>query len=228
MFVFGSNLAGRHGKGAALWARQHRGAIYGQASGRQGNSYAIPTKDEQLLTLPLDRIKPFVETFLDHAATCKETVFQLTPIGCGLAGYRPQQIAPMFRGVTKNVRIPDEFTTFVKSRILVTGGRAYANKPRVWQILDAAVIRLDLGFLIQGGATGADALAKEWALERNILCAQYDADWSMGAKAGPMRNARMITEGKPDYVIAFPGGNGTADCVRQAIAAGVKVFRVDE
>jgi hypothetical protein len=53
VFVFGSNLAGRHGKGAALWARQHRGAIYGQGVGRQGNAYAIPIKDGQLRVLPL-------------------------------------------------------------------------------------------------------------------------------------------------------------------------------
>lgn len=109
VFVFGSNLAGRHGKGAALFARQHRGAIYGQGQGRQGNSYAIPTKDANLRTLPLSVIKYQVEVFLTHADNHRDEQFQLTPIGCGLAGYNHEQIAPMFASVSDNVILPDEF-----------------------------------------------------------------------------------------------------------------------
>ena len=63
IFVFGSNLAGRHGKGAALFARQHRGAVYGQGQGLQGCSYAIPTKDARLNTLPLHEIEGYVHHF---------------------------------------------------------------------------------------------------------------------------------------------------------------------
>jgi hypothetical protein len=109
VFVFGSNLAGRHGKGAALWARQHRGAIYGQGSGLQGQSYAIPTKDERLRTLHLDDIRDGVSEFLDFAASRPDLTFQLTPIGCSLAGYNPEQIAPMFRNAPANVIMPTEF-----------------------------------------------------------------------------------------------------------------------
>lgn len=109
VFVFGSNLAGRHGKGAALWARQHRGAIYGQGVGAQGNAYAIPTKDERLRVLPLEAIRPHVAAFLDHARRHPGKVFELTPIGCGLAGYAPAQIAPMFADAPANVRLPDAF-----------------------------------------------------------------------------------------------------------------------
>lgn len=109
IFVFGSNLAGRHGKGAALFAVKNRGAIYGQGVGRQGNSYAIPTKDEKLQTLPLETIKFFVDQFIAYAEDHPEEEFQLTPIGCGLAGYIPAQIAPMFKHAPINVRIPLEF-----------------------------------------------------------------------------------------------------------------------
>lgn len=109
VFVFGSNLAGRHGKGAALWARQHRGAIYGQGVGPQGNSYAIPTKDERLRTLALAVIRYHVNTFLIHAREHSGEQFQLTPIGCGLARYRPEDIAPMFRDAPANVQLPPEF-----------------------------------------------------------------------------------------------------------------------
>lgn len=109
VFVFGSNLAGRPGKGAALWARQHRGPIYGQGVGRQGNAYAIPTKDHRLQVLPLSVIEAYVADFLDYARQQPDTVFELTPIGCGLAGYRSEQIAPMFVDTPVNVRLPDVF-----------------------------------------------------------------------------------------------------------------------
>ena len=108
-FVFGSNLAGRHGKGAALWARQHRGAIYGQGFGPQGDSYAIPTKDETLRTLPIPMIRHHVKDFLIYAGKHHDQIFELTPIGCGLAGYAPADIAPMFADAPSNVLLPDEF-----------------------------------------------------------------------------------------------------------------------
>lgn len=109
IFVFGSNLAGRHGKGAALYARRRRGAVYGQGIGRQGDSYAIPTKDEKLCTLPLDEIRKHVADFLIYAANHPHLRFEVTPIGCGLAGYKPAQIAPMFVGAGPNVILPEEF-----------------------------------------------------------------------------------------------------------------------
>ena len=109
IFVFGSNLAGKHGKGAALHARVVHGAIYGQGEGLQGRSYGIPTKDEHIQTLPLDRINDHVRTFLAFARQRPEMTFRLTPIGCGLAGYSTKQIAPMFRGSPNNVILPKEF-----------------------------------------------------------------------------------------------------------------------
>jgi len=85
IFVFGSNLAGRHGKGSALYARQEHGAIYGQGVGLQGNAYAIPTKDEQLRILPLESIRPYVEEFVRFAIAHPDMTFNVTAIGCGLA-----------------------------------------------------------------------------------------------------------------------------------------------
>jgi hypothetical protein len=109
VFVFGSNQRGRHGAGAAKWALQHRGARYGQGNGRQGNSYAIPTKDYSLKTLPLRSIAASVGEFLIYATDNLGLNFQVTPIGCGLAGYKPEQIAPMFRGAPPNCTLPKEF-----------------------------------------------------------------------------------------------------------------------
>ncbi len=109
IFVFGSNLAGRHGKGAALFALKNRGAIKGQGRGHQGDSYAIPTKGYELNTLPLDQIRHHVAEFLAYARQHPELDFQLSAIGCGLAGYQPSDIGPMFLNSPPNVILPDEF-----------------------------------------------------------------------------------------------------------------------
>lgn len=109
IFVFGSNEAGRHGKGAALYARRHHGAKYGVGVGRTGDAYAIPTKDRELITLPLERIAVYVTQFLAYAAEHPELTFEVTPIGTGLAGYRHEDIAPMFAGAPRNCRLPEQW-----------------------------------------------------------------------------------------------------------------------
>lgn len=109
IFVFGSNLQGRHGKGAAKEARDKHGAIYGQAEGRQGNSYGIPTKSSPWQTLPLHKIAAAVNRFNQYARENPDLVFKLTPIGCGLAGYTYAEIAPMFWLSPSNVILPEEF-----------------------------------------------------------------------------------------------------------------------
>lgn len=107
IFVFGSNLAGRHGAGAALFAKKNRGAIYGKGIGMQGNSYAIPTKDQNIKTLPLDRIKPYVDQFIEFAKQNSKLIFEVTRIGCGLAGYKDSDIAPMFKDAPLNCILPE-------------------------------------------------------------------------------------------------------------------------
>jgi hypothetical protein len=96
IFVFGSNLRGVHGAGAAKHALQHHGAVWGNGIGIQGNSYAIPTKSMQITTLPLNQIQVFVNEFIDYAKAHPELIFKVTRIGCGLAGYKDEDIAPMF------------------------------------------------------------------------------------------------------------------------------------
>lgn len=109
IFVFGSNLAGRHGAGAALYARKHHGAVYGCGQGRTGNSYAIPTKDAQLKTLPLSRIQHYVGMFLEYAALNPHVRFKVTAIGTGLAGYSHAEIGPMFFDAPRNCALPQEW-----------------------------------------------------------------------------------------------------------------------
>jgi hypothetical protein len=106
VFVFGSNRAGRHGKGAALTAKQRHGAVQGVGEGFRGTSYAIPTKDERIQPLPLDQIEWHVARFLQFAAERPDVQFFVTRIGCGLAGYFDDEIAPFFAGATDNVLLP--------------------------------------------------------------------------------------------------------------------------
>ena len=107
IFVFGSNLAGRHGKGAALHARQHHGAEYGTGTGRTGDAFAIPTKDEHLRTLPLDSIRRYVNGFIAYAKEHPGLHFEVTKVGCGLAGYQEHDIAPLFRDAPQNCHLPE-------------------------------------------------------------------------------------------------------------------------
>lgn len=112
IFVFGSNTEGRHGKGAALEALQKHGAIYGKAFGLWGDSYAVITKDlsKGIRSIPLILIHAQVYALLTLAlATTKTVVYNVTPIGCGLAGYLPEEIAPMFKDSPANVILPQVF-----------------------------------------------------------------------------------------------------------------------
>ena len=109
VFVFGSNLAGRHGAGSAAHAWRYYGAVYGKGVGHHGDSYAIPTKDESLNVLPLDVISRYVADFLAYATAHPEYQFHVVSIGCGLAGYTPEQIAPMFKFAPNNVVLSQEF-----------------------------------------------------------------------------------------------------------------------
>lgn len=109
IFVFGSNLAGRHGAGSAKEAVKNWGAIYGQGVGLQGNSYAIPTKDRKLKTMDLYDIQVYVTNFITFATHNPEMEFHVVEIGCGLAGYTPKQIAPMFIRAPDNVILPENF-----------------------------------------------------------------------------------------------------------------------
>jgi hypothetical protein len=113
VFTFGSNLAGRHGKGAAKYALQHHHAKYGIGNGIQGESYAIPTKDENIRTLPLNIIKQYVDEFLIYAQSHVDDVFHVTRIGCGLAGYSDYQIAPLFNNAPNNCEFDNAWKSYL-------------------------------------------------------------------------------------------------------------------
>ena len=111
IFVFGSNLSGRHGKGAAKTALGW-GANWGQAAGLQGRTYGIPTKDASIRrTLTIEEIKPFVDDFIEFAKIRKDLIFLVTEVGCGLAGLKPKDVAPLFIKAVdvENIHLPEKF-----------------------------------------------------------------------------------------------------------------------
>ena len=105
VFVFGSTVNGYHGGGAALTALQKFGAIWGQGEGLQGQSYGIPTMEG------IDSMKAAIERFILFAKEHRELIFLVTLIGCGIAGYKPEEVAPFFRSAIdlENVYLPESF-----------------------------------------------------------------------------------------------------------------------
>lgn len=109
-------------------------------------------------------------------------------------------------------------------RILVCGGRDYSDRDQFEVVINDIASRNRIGRIIQGGASGADAIAREWCVKWRYSYENFPADWKThGRSAGPIRNQQMIDEGRPDIVIAFPGGRGTVDMIRRAKKAGIPV-----
>jgi hypothetical protein len=111
IFVFGSNLSGRHGKGAAKQALTW-GAKWGQGAGLQGRTYGIPSKNASITrTLSIKEIKPFVDDFIQFAKENEDLIFLVTEIGCGLANLTPKEVAPLFEEAIyiENIHLPKRF-----------------------------------------------------------------------------------------------------------------------
>lgn len=113
IFVFGSNLEGAHAGGAARLANQKFGAKWGQGIGLQGYSYAIPTMQGGV-----DTIKPYVDEFLEFAKNHPDLTFYVTKIGCGIAGFKEDEIAPLFKEAVylKNIRLPKTFVDLIQNK----------------------------------------------------------------------------------------------------------------
>lgn len=116
IFVFGSNEAGIHGAGAAKAALKV-GAVFGKGEGLYGQTYALPTKDNNIKTLSVDKIQKYVGNFIQCAQEHPDLMFLVTEIGCGLAGYNKHQIAPLFVQCLEmdNVKLSQDFYLICKS-----------------------------------------------------------------------------------------------------------------
>lgn len=135
IFVFGSNMAGQHTDGAAKTALEHFGAMQGVGRGWSGQSYAIPTMNEHLQQMPLSQIQHYVNDFKIYSKNHQKNLYFLTSIGCGIAGYKVEEIAPMFKGISHNVIFPQSFRAFVEKPL-----------PKLTQSLLQLIFQLDLIF----------------------------------------------------------------------------------
>lgn len=169
IFVFGSNLAGRHSKGDALYAKNYYGAIYGQGAGLQGNSYAIPTKDGRLRSLPLKQIKEYVRRFIVfvYSNDLKKLDFKykLTAVGCGLAGYTPEQIAPFFNKLLfiERVQFPKSFLDVYESKKLEENKKHFKSENDRSLLHQNIITMFNLGF-------NQTQIAKQLGVHQPTVC----------------------------------------------------------
>lgn len=117
IFVFGSNMAGTHAGGAAKIALQHFGATKGVGRGWAGQSFAIPTMNEHLQQMPLSQIQHYIDDFKIYVKHHPKMKFFITAVGCGVAGYKVEEIAPMFKGIGQKVIFPASFRPFVEKTL---------------------------------------------------------------------------------------------------------------
>jgi len=113
IFVFGSNLRGVHGAGAAQYAHKVLGASWGVGEGPTGQCYALPTKDIQIKTLPFKRVVKAIEDFIEYAKQHPKKKFKVTRVGCGLAGFKDEQIAPLFMYPPHNCYFDTAWTEYL-------------------------------------------------------------------------------------------------------------------
>lgn len=242
IYVFGSNTQGRHGKGSALLAKEKFGAIYGEARGFQGQSYAICTKDltaEKHPSITATNIMMQIATLYLRAKKeeYKDKEFYVAYQGEGnnLNGYTPLQMARMF-AIAQNGEIPEniifeeKFAELVKNNlptneliVIINGSRQFEDyallEEKCYEILGPYFEKGTKIIIREGEASGADRLAVKFALENNLDLQRYPANWKEGKGAGLKRNIDMIkgkNGDKPaDMLISFNMGTpGTEHTLR--------------
>lgn len=229
IFVFGSNRAGVHGAGAAAHARQYYGAVMGNGEGLQGESYALPTKFDPYHTLSLDDIEAHAARFFDHAAANPQNTYRLTPVGCGLAGFSHEQVAPLFFDAPENVVLPGLWQHRKDGetvRLIIAGGRDYTDSDAACEKINRIVQALPRSKMSEvcGMARGADEVGREWATRSRISIEVFPALWERyGKRAGFIRNAVMANHGT--HLIAFWDGKsrGTQSMIDLAKGYGLRV-----
>ena len=232
IFVFGSNLQGIHGAGAAAHAARWCGAIRGQGEGLQGDSYALPTKHGPGRSMSLSEVAHAVQRFKAFAAATTDLTFQVTRVGCGLAGFADEQIAPLFDDAPANCLLPGMWLARRDpgvARVIVAGSRTLTERDAVWPRIETLTRRLwsKSGFeIVSGMADGPDTLAVQWAEHAGFAgsVVKFPADWARYKRAaGPIRNALMSWYST--HLVAFWDGEspGTRNMIETARRDGLAI-----
>lgn len=208
IFVFGSNMDGHHGAGAARFARDWMGAIEGQAEGLQGSSYAIPAKN-----VSLAQIEAGIDRFAEFAEANEDMQFMLTRIACGRNGHPENDIRELVRCLPANVMFPGIWREKERPAVIIAGTRTFKNYELLERCVNNLTQRMGTFTIISGGAEGADSLGEAYAKRNGFSEPEvYEADWDRfvidGRKiAGPVRNQFLSWRGT--HLISFWDGIST-------------------
>lgn len=228
IFVFGSNLAGIHGAGAALYARQYKGAIIGKGEGLHGQSYAIPTKDAHLNTLSISRVRQHVENFVKFAIEHPQLQFQVTRVGCGYAGFTDAIMEPMFN-TPSNCLLPGVWLRRTDTRlyrVIIAGSRTIQSPKDV----DRARRKIDrllcnvlaekqnrLQIVCGMAKDGGDKICLDWANANGVSVELFPANWKrFGKRAGMLRNGDMAWYGTHLIALWDKHSRGTQNMIAVA------------
>jgi hypothetical protein len=226
IFVFGSNESGIHGKGAAKTARESYGAKMGQGFGLQGESFALPTKDYDIMTLPLPAVKKYVNDFLEIAEKTPEHKYQVTRIGCGLAGFTDEDIYPLFKQRPSNVLLPGywlyKLGELKTPRIIIAGSRSLIDQEKtIMDLISHDLYKFGKNLeIVSGLANGPDLFGFNYGKNNGIKTVQFPVlkeEWDQfGKKAGMLRNMQMGWYAT--HLLAFHDGSspGTTQMIKFA------------
>lgn len=197
IFVFGSNLHGHHSKGAAAFAVKHYGAQNGCGEGFSGQSYALPTKDENMRTLSISEVNLKVRNFLAFARERRELFFMVTRVGCGLAGFTDEQIAPLFNKVPPNVWLPGKWLLKLnhldRARLIVDGDIGAFDVAKIESLLVEDTKFWNRKFeIITSNNGGVGEIAAKWGRSNDIPWTPFPADVDkFGADAEKIKNLQI-------------------------------------
>jgi len=229
IFVFGSNLLGVHGAGAARYARDYLLAEDGVGEGPTGRAYALPTKAAPINMLPPDMelLAAAVKRFLEYAHMHPEKTFQVTAVGCGLAGFSHAEVAPLFAGAPDNCLLPGVWLQLLERlpqpRVIIAGSRDIPEEKALGIITDR-LSKQKRWHVVSGTARGVDRAGEVYAERKRFPITCFSANWDrFGKRAGLLRNQTMSWFGT--HLLALWDGNsrGTANMIEVASRDGLKV-----
>lgn len=226
IFVFGSNLAGRHGAGAALGAKREYGAAYGVGRGITGHSYALPTKNGPYEALPLSRVMEEIGGFVEFAKQTPATQYRMTRVGCGLSGLPENPIRDRLLDAPANVLLPGTWEAARSpslARVIVAGSKNIEDYAALRLKLDRLLGELTGVEIVSGGSRGPATLGERYAVEHGLKLRRIPAFWNaFGKSAETIRNRRMSWYAT--HLVCFWDGRsaGTRQLIETAKMDGLK------
>lgn len=227
IFVFGSNLAGRHGKGAALHARKYYGAEPGVGAGMTGHSYALPTKNADLTSRTLFEVLDAYADFFDFAASKPDIEFMFTRAGCGLAGLPESDLMEFaVKNAPSNVALPGTWQASrenIKPRVLITGSKTFFRYREFEEKMDTLLCRLGDIEIVSRGGQAIDQMAERYAVSHSCSIRRIPGFWHQFRQDAEMARDLRSTWYSTHMVAFWDGMSpGTETTIKVAKEGGLK------